>query len=185
MTLTFALLLPPLSSSLTVDFNKLKKNFNVCLFERQRQSMSGGKAKKGGDTESEAGPRLWAVSTESDAGLQPTSSEIVTWAEEGCLTDWATQVPLSLWILNFFLHLLTALQRKSLGGILHCFQPLGYSQCSNSLRWHAPDVLFRLQSQLGHLLGSWSFRHYLSICAYLLCVFCIYFAYLVEVLKLL
>ena len=43
------------------------------------------------DTESEAGSRLWAVSTEPDAGLKLTSSDIMTWAKVGCLTDWATQ----------------------------------------------------------------------------------------------
>ena len=32
----------------------------------------------GGDTESEAGSRLRAVSTESDAGLEPTNREIMT-----------------------------------------------------------------------------------------------------------
>ena len=44
-------------------------------------------------TESEAGSRLWAVSTEPDAGLEPTNREIMTWAEVGRLTDWATQAP--------------------------------------------------------------------------------------------
>ena len=46
------------------------------------------------DTESEAGSRLWAVSTEPDAGLEFTNREITTWAEAGRLTDWATQAPL-------------------------------------------------------------------------------------------
>ena len=45
--------------------------FNVYLFfERQRQSMSGGGAEREGVTESEAGSRLSAVSTEPDAGLK-------------------------------------------------------------------------------------------------------------------
>ena len=46
-----------------------------------------------GDTESEAGSRLWAVSPEPDVGLELTDREIVTWAEVGRLTDWATQAP--------------------------------------------------------------------------------------------
>ena len=46
-----------------------------------------------GDTESEVGSWLWAVSTEPDTGLKPTDHEIMTLAEVGCLTDWATQVP--------------------------------------------------------------------------------------------
>ena len=46
------------------------------------------------DTESEAGSRLWAVSTEPHAGLELTNREIMTWAKVRGLTDWATQVPL-------------------------------------------------------------------------------------------
>ena len=37
--------------------------------------MSGGGAKREGDTESEAGSRLWAVSTEPDAGLELVNPE--------------------------------------------------------------------------------------------------------------
>ena len=56
--------------------------------------MSMGGTERGGDTESEAGPRLWAVSTEPDTGLELPDREIMTWAEVGRLTDWATQAPL-------------------------------------------------------------------------------------------
>ena len=35
-----------------------KKNFNVYLFLKERQSMSGGRAERQGDTESKAGSRL-------------------------------------------------------------------------------------------------------------------------------
>ena len=59
----------------------------------EKQSMSMGGEERGGDTESEAGSRLWAVSTEPDTGLEPTNCEIVTWAEVGRPTNWATQVP--------------------------------------------------------------------------------------------
>ena len=34
-----------------------------------------------------------AFSTEPDSGLKPTNREIVTWADVGRLTDWATQAP--------------------------------------------------------------------------------------------
>ena len=44
--------------------------FNIYYFERERQSVSGGGADSKGDTESEAGSRLRAVSTEPDAGAQ-------------------------------------------------------------------------------------------------------------------
>ena len=35
-----------------------------------------------------------AVSTEPDAGLEPMNCEIMTWAEVGRSTNWATQAPL-------------------------------------------------------------------------------------------
>ena len=43
-----------------------------------RERMCGGEAEREGDTESEAGSRLRAVSTEPDAGLELTSHEIMT-----------------------------------------------------------------------------------------------------------
>ena len=46
--------------------------------ERERQSVSGGEAERQGDAESEAGSRLGAVGTEPDAGLEPTTWEIMT-----------------------------------------------------------------------------------------------------------
>ena len=49
--------------------------------------MSGGGAEKEEDTESEAGFRLRAVSTEPDAGLELRNYEIMTRAEVGHLTD--------------------------------------------------------------------------------------------------
>ena len=52
-----------------------------------------GGAEREGDTESEAGFRLWAVSAEPDVGLELTDCEIMTRAEAGHPTDWATQVP--------------------------------------------------------------------------------------------
>ena len=52
--------------------------FNVYLFLRQRQSVNRGGAEREGDTESETGSRLCTVSTEPDAGLEPTNCEIMT-----------------------------------------------------------------------------------------------------------
>ena len=48
------------------------------IFERQRQSVSGRGAERAGDTESEAGSGLQAISTEPDAGLELTDHEIMT-----------------------------------------------------------------------------------------------------------
>ena len=66
----------------------------IYFWERQKQNASGLGAEREGDTESEAGSRLQAVSTEPDAGLELTSCDIMTWPEVGRWTDWATQVPL-------------------------------------------------------------------------------------------
>ena len=41
--------------------------------------MNGGGAERQGDTESETGSRLRAISPEPDAGLEPMDREIVTW----------------------------------------------------------------------------------------------------------
>ena len=60
--------------------------------------MSKGGAEGEGDIESEAGSRLWAVSTGPDAGLELTDREIMTWAEVRRLTNWATQAPQQAYI---------------------------------------------------------------------------------------
>ena len=60
--------------------------------------MNRGGSEREGDTESEAGSRLWAVSTEPDAGLKPMNREIMTWAEGGHLMVWATQAPLNVYL---------------------------------------------------------------------------------------
>ena len=54
--------------------------FNVSLFLRQRDSASRGEAEREKErhTESEAGSRLLAVSTEADAGLELMKCEIMT-----------------------------------------------------------------------------------------------------------
>ena len=49
--------------------------------------MSRGGAEREGGTDSEAGSRLRAVSTEPDVGLKPTDREIMTRAKLGRLTD--------------------------------------------------------------------------------------------------
>ena len=72
----------------------------IYFWDRGRESTSGGGAEREGDTESETSSRLWAVSTEPDAGLELTDREIMTWSEVGRLTDWATQAPLSKSSLN-------------------------------------------------------------------------------------
>ena len=51
---------------------------SLFLRERHTQSVSGGGAEKEGDTESKAGSRLQAVSTEPYVGLEPRHREIMT-----------------------------------------------------------------------------------------------------------
>ena len=63
------------------------------IFETERDRAWTGEGQREGDTESETGSRLWAVSTEPDAGLEPMNREIMTWAKGGHSTDWATQAP--------------------------------------------------------------------------------------------
>ena len=50
--------------------------------------------------ESLLGSRLWAVNTEPDTGLKLTDHEVMSWAEVGHLTDWATLEPHKYIILN-------------------------------------------------------------------------------------
>ena len=63
----------------------------------ERDSAQEEEGQREEDTESQAGSRLWAVSTQPDMGLKPTNREIMTWAEVGRLTYWATPVPLESW----------------------------------------------------------------------------------------
>ena len=46
--------------------------------DRETQSVSRGGVEREGDTESEAGSRLQAASTEPDTGLKPTNHDIMT-----------------------------------------------------------------------------------------------------------
>ena len=61
------------------------------MFGRQSETEH----EQGRDTESKAGSSLWSVSTEPNAGLEPTNCEIITWAKVGHSTDWTAQAPLN------------------------------------------------------------------------------------------
>ena len=80
--------LPVLGLSLSF----FKKIFTY-FWERERQGASRGGTEREGNTASEAGSRLRAVSTEPHTGLEPMNREITTWAEVWCSTDGATLVP--------------------------------------------------------------------------------------------
>ena len=71
-------------------------HFNVYLFLRQRETEhERGRGRERG--RHRIGNRLQAPSHQPRArrGLKLTDREIVTWAEVGRLTDWATQAPLA------------------------------------------------------------------------------------------
>ena len=65
----------------------------IYFWEREWDRVWVGEGQREEDTESEAGSRLWAVSTEPDTGLELMDHKIMTWAEVRCPTDWATQAP--------------------------------------------------------------------------------------------
>ena len=77
----------------------------IYFWERDRDSMSRGGAEREGVTESEAGSRFRAVSTEHDVGLELTDLEIMTWAEVGRLTGSATQAHLARLLIESMLFL--------------------------------------------------------------------------------
>ena len=63
----------------------------VYFWERDRTWMVEGKRER--EIQFETGSRLQAVSTDPNMGLELTNCKIITWAEVGHLTHWATQVP--------------------------------------------------------------------------------------------
>ena len=66
----------------------------IHLRERETEHEKGREGReREGDTESKTGPRLCAVRTEPNTGLELTNREIVTWAQVRRLTNWATHAP--------------------------------------------------------------------------------------------
>ena len=57
--------------------NYLKEIYNF-IFYLKREHKEGRDTQREGDTESEAGSRLHAVSSEPDMGLEPMNCEIMT-----------------------------------------------------------------------------------------------------------
>ena len=74
----------------------LKKKKLMFMFERQSDTVWAGEGQRERETQNlkqAPGSELSARSP-THMGLEPTNREIMTWAKVGCLTDWATQVPL-------------------------------------------------------------------------------------------
>ena len=65
------------------------------IFATERDKAWAREGQRERDTESEAGFRFWADSTEPNVGLEPTNHEIMTRAEVRGSTSWATQAPLN------------------------------------------------------------------------------------------
>ena len=98
--------------------------------------MSRARAEREGDTESEAGSRLQAISTEPDMGLELMNHEIMTWTEVRCLTHWATQVHHPL-ILSYDLYVFDKIP-DLLMNFIHVFQKIIQHLLLeiNMNRWH-------------------------------------------------
>ena len=79
MCLIFIFFIPALQPPVGIFFLIFFSTFLIYFWDRERQSTNGGGAEREGDTESETGSRLRAISPEPDAGLELTDREIVTW----------------------------------------------------------------------------------------------------------
>ena len=86
----------PRTWSLFFLFIFLLNFFNIYLSLWDRDTAWVGEGQREGDTESKAGSRLRADSTEPDVGLELTNPKTMTWAKVRCLTYWATQASLGL-----------------------------------------------------------------------------------------
>ena len=71
----------------------------IYFWDNARDRVQAAEGQTEGDTESKAGSRLWVISTEPNVGLELTNCKIMTWAEVGRLTNWATQAPRSVLLL--------------------------------------------------------------------------------------
>ena len=134
----------------------------VCVCVRERERERERRAEREGDTESEAGSRLWVVSTQPDMGLELTHHEIMIWIEVGRLTNWATQVPHRKKILIVHLgHFPTAVQKTHLtllGCIIFCSKDWRNSFFS-SLMKHIPPQIFSIPKNSVRDSFSYHFLH--------------------------
>ena len=152
--------------------------FNVYLFlrDRVRQSMRRGGPEREGDTESAAGSRLRAVSTEPDAGLKLTNREIMTWAEVWRSTDWATQVPSCSLFINenvcFYIYS-SQLGLLSLKIITKVSSNISFFKVLNSVIYYSAKPSLILTNG-----SSTSFSVSLTFIPVFLFIFCLYFVYL-------
>ena len=68
--------------------------FFFLMFIFERKTAQTGEGQREGETQNpKQAPGSKLSAQEPDAGLEPTNCEIMTWAEVGRSTDWATQAP--------------------------------------------------------------------------------------------
>ena len=73
----------------------------MLISERERDRARVGEGQRERETQNpKQAPGSWAVSTEPDVGLKLKNREIMTWAQVGRSTDWATPAPRIYHFLN-------------------------------------------------------------------------------------
>ena len=92
----------------------------IYFWDRERQSMNGGGAEREGDTESETGSRIRAISPEPDAGLELTDREIVTWLKSDAQPTAPPRLPKMVQLLKAVLLNCCGLQMTYQGTGLPC-----------------------------------------------------------------
>ena len=73
----------------------------IHFWDKERHSMNG-EGQRERETQNPKQAPGWAVSTEPDVGLELMDRDIMTWAEVGHLTHWATQALLNVFSKNRF-----------------------------------------------------------------------------------
>ena len=117
--------------------------------ERERERARAGEGQSERETQNPKQAPGSELSAQPDTRLKPMNYGVMTWAKVGCLTDWATQVPLSIRTSNTSFTLL--------GDVYFLF----HRETTNSLLSHYHFHLSVL-SILAHLLclpfghNSWS-----------------------------
>ena len=70
-------------------------------FWQREQERACARRRRGREREMENPKQTLYWQQRAEAGLEPTNHDIMTWAEDRCLTDWAIQVPLWFYFLMF------------------------------------------------------------------------------------
>ena len=98
---------PPLQQEVEFHLLQLTNTFlkHLFIFERQTEHEWGRGREREGDTESEAGSRLRAVSTEPDMGLELMGREIMTFLPSSAPFSFFLAIPLILVSRSYSFHI--------------------------------------------------------------------------------